>query len=107
MLNGPVPILVPQPVLTGLLQLSPAANRWEMLMTSPSGEPALALQAWRTLYETGEYELAAPSLEGCRLLLRPDLFEDLFGWFGARLTWREHLSMNRHAEEPAGAEQSS
>jgi hypothetical protein len=87
-LGMPAPLLVPALGLVLALGLRPSGTRYELALFDEVSK-ALVTRTWRSAYGNGEYELARPSVQGCDVLLRGDLFEKLQGLAGP-LVWREH-----------------
>jgi hypothetical protein len=87
-LGLPTPLLVPARRLVMALGLSPPTNPYDLSLFDDHGR-ALVTRTWRAEYGSGEYELARPSIRGCDVLIRGDLFEKLRGVSGP-LVWREH-----------------
>jgi hypothetical protein len=73
-----------------MLSLVPGPDVLDLTLYDQQGR-GLSFCAWRSLYETGEYELPQPSIFGGALLLRPDLFDKLLTHPRGHMTWREHL----------------
>jgi hypothetical protein len=84
------PFLAPQKPLIVTLRLVPRTDLLNLALYDEQG-CGLVYRAWRSLYETSEYELPRPSICGATLLLRPDLFDRLLRHMQDHLTWREHL----------------
>lgn len=91
LLGLPAPLLAPAPGFVVALGLKPSTELYDLSLFDDLGR-ALVLRTWRAGYGSGEYELARPSIRGCDVLLRADVFERLQAVSGP-LVWREHTAV--------------
>ncbi len=88
-LGAPPGILSPTEKLIGALGLEPG----ERLAFEDDLGTGLALVTWRTEYDRSEHYLDSPRLNGCGIVLRPDLFHRLMQLAGpGRVVIRDFIS---------------
>jgi len=80
-------LLIPTPRLFAVPSLLPE----DYFVLSDTEGPAIALITWRTEYETSDYHLTWPRLQGAGLIIRSDTFEHLVQSAQESLIFRDYL----------------
>jgi len=97
-LGTPRTVLSPTEKLIGALGLEPG----ERLAFEDDLGTGLALVTWRTEYDRSEHYLGSPRLNGCGIVLRPDLFHRLVQLAGAgRVVIRDFISGSKDLAKDA------